>query len=69
VYAPPEDRNHPLLAELARMGAGRAEPVRTAFANELAVARSDASRFLPDRQRPAAAGLARATRLREIALG
>ncbi len=66
MYAPPEDRSHPLLMQLARLGAA---PARAAapFASQLAAAHADLRQAVA---RPAAAaGLSRTSRLRAIALG
>lgn len=67
MYAPPEDRSHPLLAQLARLGSA---PARAAapFASQLAAAHADLRQAVA-RPSASAAGLSRTSRLRAIALG
>ncbi|HZY19184.1 MAG TPA: hypothetical protein VFE82_11940 [Ramlibacter sp.] len=65
MYAPPDDRHHPLLAQLARIGAARPATSGPSFEGQLAAARAQSLQALP-RSGAAAAGLTRSSRLRSL---
>ena len=66
MYAPPDDRTSPLLAQLARLQAAHRAPERTPFSLELATVRNEVAHYtLPSRPGASLGGLQRRSRLQE----